>query len=101
MRDEGGKGSIFPHPSSLIPHPSSLLLMMDTPRTIQWVGGADGFRDEDIDYAQRLYAAGVETELHVYPGAPHGVALFAATEVARRYTADQEDWLRRQLERLA
>ncbi len=37
------------------------------------VGGADGFRDEDIDYARRLYAAGVPCELHVYPGAPHGV----------------------------
>jgi acetyl esterase/lipase len=70
------------------------------PEAYVCVGGADGFRDEDIDYAQRLYAAGVETELHVYPGAPHGVGLFAGTELARRYAADQEDWLRRQLERL-
>ena len=33
------------------------------------VGGADGFRDEDIDYALRLNQAGVPTELHVYRGA--------------------------------
>ncbi len=64
------------------------------------VGGADGFRDEDISYAQRLYAAGVPTELHVYPGAPHGVGLFAETEIAKRYSRDQRDWLRRQFERL-
>ena len=64
------------------------------------IGGADGFRDEDITYAMRLYGAGVPTELHVYPGAPHGVALFAHLEIAQRYSADQEDWLRRQLERL-
>ncbi|MEZ5408960.1 MAG: alpha/beta hydrolase [Acidimicrobiales bacterium] len=65
------------------------------------VGGADGFRDEDIVYAMRLYDAGVPTELHVYPGAPHGVAVWAETDVAQRYNRDQQDWLRRQLERLA
>ncbi|WP_419928478.1 alpha/beta hydrolase [Candidatus Poriferisocius sp.] len=70
------------------------------PEAYVCVGGADGFRDEDIAYAMRLYGAGVPTELHVYPGAPHGVALFAHLEIAQRYTADQEDWLRRQIERL-
>ena len=62
------------------------------------VGGADGFRDEDIDYALRLNGAGVECELHVYPGAPHGVALlFATTDVAQRYLRDQDEWLARRL----
>ena len=61
------------------------------------VGGADGFRDEDIDYALRLNGAGVECELHVYPGAPHGVVLFATTGVAQRYQRDQNDWLARRL----
>jgi acetyl esterase/lipase len=36
------------------------------------VGTADLFRDEEIDYAQRLKQAGVPTELHVYAGAYHG-----------------------------
>ena len=67
------------------------------PEAYVCVGGADGFRDEDIVYAQRLYAAGVPTELHVYPGAPHGVALFAETEIAKRYNGDQQDWLARKL----
>ncbi len=70
------------------------------PEAYVCVGGADGFRDEDITYAMRLYGAGVPTELHVYPGAPHGVVLFSDTEIAQRYSADQEDWLRRQLDRI-
>src|SRR5262249_29243157 len=71
------------------------------PEAYVCVGGADGFRDEDITYAMRLYGAGVPTELHVYPGAPHGVALWAETELAQRYLRDQQDWLGRQLSRLA
>jgi acetyl esterase/lipase len=67
------------------------------PEAYVCVGGADGFRDEDVIYAMRLYDAGVPTELHVYPRAPHGVMLFADTEVAQQYRRDQEDWLRRQL----
>ncbi len=71
------------------------------PEAYVCVGGADGFRDEDITYAMRLYGAGVPAELHVYPGAPHGVAAFAGTEIAKRYNRDQRDWLARQLARLA
>lgn len=71
------------------------------PEAYVCVGGADGFRDEDVLYALRLYQAGVPTELHVYPGAPHGVSMFAGLPLADRYQADQLDWLRRQLERLA
>lgn len=67
------------------------------PRAYVCVGGADGFRDEDIDYALRLNGAGVECELHVYPGAPHGVMLFADTDVAQRYMRDQHEWLARRL----
>ncbi|MFG3442392.1 alpha/beta hydrolase [Nonomuraea sp. NPDC047897] len=36
------------------------------------VGELEVFRDEDVDYARRLLAAGVSTELHVYPGGFHG-----------------------------
>jgi acetyl esterase/lipase len=61
------------------------------------VGGADGFRDEDIDYAMRLSQAGVPTELHVHPGAPHGVMLFPKTPVAQRYALGIEEWVGRQL----
>jgi acetyl esterase/lipase len=36
------------------------------------VGAEDLFRDENIEYARRLMAAGVATELAVYPGMFHG-----------------------------
>ena len=41
------------------------------------VGGIETFRDECIEYANRLMASGVSTELHVYPGAFHGFDLMA------------------------
>ncbi|CAI7976788.1 acetyl esterase [Frankia sp. Hr75.2] len=36
------------------------------------IGDVDGFVDENVAYAARLSAAGVPTELHVYPGVIHG-----------------------------
>ncbi len=60
------------------------------------VGDLDGFRDEDIEYAARLARAGVPTELHVYPGAPHGFDLFnPEAAVSRRWLRDRDDALRR------
>jgi acetyl esterase/lipase len=41
------------------------------------VGEVETFRDESIDYAQRLAAAGVSTEFHMYRGAFHGFDLLA------------------------
>ncbi len=40
------------------------------------VGTEDLFRDESIDYARRLIAAGVAVELAVFPGLYHGGDLF-------------------------
>ena len=41
------------------------------------VGEIETFRDECVDYANRLTRCGVSTELHVYPGAFHGFDLMA------------------------
>jgi acetyl esterase/lipase len=67
------------------------------PPTFVCVGGSDGFRDESIDYALRLGQAGVPTELHVYPGVPHGFELFVNTRVAQQAQHDIEQWVERQL----
>lgn len=49
------------------------------------VGTVDVFRDEVIDYARRLMASGVPTELHVWPGVYHAGEKFApAADVSRR-----------------
>jgi acetyl esterase/lipase len=58
------------------------------------VGGLDGFLDEDVDYAVRLTRAGVPTELHVYPGAPHGFdLLLPGTRIAKRARGHLDEWL--------
>ncbi len=65
------------------------------PRTFIDVGSVDVFRDEDVAYATRLWAAGVSAELHVYPGVPHAFETFAPeSEVARRAVAARIDFLR-------
>jgi acetyl esterase/lipase len=54
------------------------------------VGELDIFRDEAIEYARRLSAAGVSAELHVHPGCPHGFDRAAPTaDVTRRSRADR------------
>lgn len=52
------------------------------------VGDLDIFRDEDIDYARRLLAAGVPTELHVFPGCPHGFEMIAGDLPVSRQALD-------------
>ena len=51
------------------------------------VGALDLFVDEDVDYAQRLNAAGVATELIVVPGAFHGFDGQTSTKVVGRFYA--------------
>ncbi|MEW1773476.1 alpha/beta hydrolase [Streptomyces sp. NPDC086777] len=58
----------------------------------------DPLRDEGFEYARRLIAAGVPTELRHFPGASHGVSeLNPGAEVSRRMIAGQLDALRRGL----
>jgi acetyl esterase/lipase len=60
------------------------------PPTYMEVGELDIFRDEDVEYAQRLAAAGVPTELHVHPGAPHGFdQMGPGCDLTRRARADR------------
>jgi acetyl esterase/lipase len=62
------------------------------------VGAFDGFVDEDVEFARRLNAAGVPTELHLYAGATHGFeALGDATAVSARAQKVIEEWLTRML----
>ncbi|MBT2133077.1 alpha/beta hydrolase [Croceibacterium sp. LX-88] len=59
-------------------------------------GALDLFLDEDLDYARRLIDCGVQTELHVYPGAIHAFEMVPGTGLAEQAAMD----LRRGLERL-
>jgi len=68
--------------------------LSDLPPALVITGGADGFRDENIDYARRLGQAGVPTDLTVIAGAPHGVQMFIGTTPERRWARVVEEWLR-------
>lgn len=60
------------------------------------VGTADMFLLEDIDYAERLCAAGVHVDLKIYPGAFHAFDAFAPmARVAQQCVADRNEALRR------
>jgi acetyl esterase/lipase len=62
------------------------------------VGSIDLFLSENIEYAQRLIAAGVPTEVHVYPGGYHGFELTAPTSaVGAQSLADRSRALKRAL----
>jgi acetyl esterase/lipase len=53
------------------------------------VGTLDLFHDEDLDYAERLSAVGVECAVVEVPGAFHGFDLVAKATVVRQFRASQ------------
>ena len=61
------------------------------------VGALDLFLEEDLEYARRLMREGVPTELHIYPGAYHGLQLVPNAQVARAVTRHFISALRRAL----
>jgi len=66
------------------------------PPTFISVGALDLFVDEDVDYARRLIAAGVSTELLVVPGAYHGFnGLVPKASVSVRFNAQALNALKR------
>lgn len=59
------------------------------------VGTLDLFHDEDLDYAERLRAAGVPCQVHVVPGAFHGFdGIVAKADISTAFFYSQCDSLR-------
>lgn len=76
--------------------PARAVDLAGLPPTYLEVGSAETFRDETVDWACRIWAAGGDAELHVWPGAVHGFDLFVpGSTVAGRARAARRDWLRR------
>jgi acetyl esterase/lipase len=68
------------------------------PATFLDVGSAEVFRDETIEYAQKIWAAGGQAELHVYEGGFHGYEFLApSAEISTRTLAARESWVKRYL----
>ena len=62
------------------------------------VGSAETFRDEDVAYANRIWQAGGDAELHVWPGGFHGfTGMVPDAAISKAATAAQLTWLRRLL----
>jgi acetyl esterase/lipase len=67
------------------------------PPTYIICGALDLFLEEDMDYARRLIRAGVPTELHIYPGAPHAFMFVPDAAVSKTYARDSMTALKRAL----
>lgn len=62
---------------SIYAAPSRAINLSGLPPAFIEVGSAECLRDECVDYALRLWAHGVQAELHVWPGAFHRFQAFA------------------------
>ncbi|GAA1642101.1 alpha/beta hydrolase [Nonomuraea maheshkhaliensis] len=70
------------------------------PTTYVDAGSAEVFRDEDVEYATRMWAAGGQAELHVWAGGFHGFdALFPEAALSATARRTRTDWLTRTLTR--
>ncbi|WP_328500616.1 alpha/beta hydrolase [Streptomyces sp. NBC_00457] len=70
------------------------------PTTYIDTGSSEVFRDEDTDYATRVWAAGGQAELHVWAGGFHGFdALFPQAQISATARRTRTDWLARLLPR--
>ncbi|MFF1740967.1 alpha/beta hydrolase [Streptomyces mirabilis] len=68
------------------------------PTTYVDAGSAEVFRDEDVAYATRIWAAGGQAELHVWAGGFHGFdALYPRARVSAEARRTRNDWLARVL----
>jgi acetyl esterase/lipase len=78
--------------------PARVLDLKGLPPAFIGVGTLDLFHDEDVDYAQRLNAVGVNTELTVVPGAFHGfdeISLLRKKKLGDWFEATKLNALRR------
>lgn len=59
-------------------------------------GSAEMFRDENVEFANRIWSVGGVCELHIWSGGFHGFDFFAPdSELARAALAARSSWLKR------
>lgn len=79
--------------------PSRATDLSGLPTAFIEAGAAEMFRDEDVDYATRIWATGGQAELHIWAGGAHGFDMYApAAEISRAALATRSSWLRRILD---
>ena len=68
------------------------------PATYISAAAGEVFRDESVDYASRIWAAGGSAELHVWEGAFHGYShMVADSPISKAAVQTMTDWLGRLL----
>ena len=67
------------------------------PPTFLDVGSAETFRDETVEYAQKIWEAGGVAELHVWAGGFHGYEVIPNAAISRATADAREAWVRRYL----
>jgi acetyl esterase/lipase len=78
--------------------PSLAKVLVGLPPAFIDVGDAEIFRDESVDYARRLWLAGVPAELHVWTGGCHTFySLIPEFPLAQIVYESRLEWLRRTL----
>ncbi|SEL99832.1 alpha/beta hydrolase [Streptacidiphilus jiangxiensis] len=93
LGDRHGRSDVSPYAA-----PARATDLSGLPRAYVEVGSAETFRDETVAYADALWRAGGDAELHVWPGACHGFDTYAPSAIiSRRALAARTDWLRRTL----
>lgn len=94
LGDQKGKPNVSPYAA-----PSRAQDLSNLPPAYISVSSAEVFRDEDIDYAQRIWQAGGIAELHVWPGGYHGFNLFGLkTTLSKQAIEASANWYRRLLD---
>lgn len=68
--------------------PARVANLRGLPPTWIGVGSIDLFAGEDVEYARRLRAAGVPTQLNIYPGAFHAFDLYTRGRMVDRFRSD-------------
>ncbi|RSL74985.1 hypothetical protein CEP51_011283 [Fusarium floridanum] len=64
------------------------------------VSSTEAFRDEAVGYATKLWASGVQAELHVWPGGPHAFDVMAPTAALSQLSnKTRTAWVKRTLGR--
>lgn len=80
---------------SIYASPSRADDLSGLPPTFLDTGSLEVFRSEIVSYAEALLLAGVDTELHVWPGAFHGFDLaFPDARLSKLAVSARKNWLR-------
>ncbi|SEQ60836.1 alpha/beta hydrolase [Lentzea albida] len=98
--NEFGWRSVLGDATDVSPYVSPALAedLSGLPPTYVDTGTAEVFRDEDVAYAARLWAAGGDAELHTWAGGFHGFdAIFPDAALSRRARRTRTEWLARKL----